>query len=234
MIMTSSDLIEQIRLFSGLNPQQMVWVSSRLHTRTLPENTDLLIAGGQADMVYFILGGTVKVYVSQLDGKEVIVNIMGPGDTVGELSAIDSGGHSASVVTLEETQVAWMSREDFREAIHTIPPISDNLIRSLTMRVRITTGHIQAYASLSVPGRIARQILVIASNYGQPHPQGIAIPLRLTQGDIAELVGASRKRVNQVMVALKRDGILSFDSNAHILIFNKDALEKMAEGNQPA
>jgi CRP/FNR family transcriptional regulator, cyclic AMP receptor protein len=225
------DLIEQIRLFSGLNPQQMMWVNSRLHTRTLPADTDMLIAGGQADMVYFILSGTVKVYVSQLDGKEVIVNIMGPGDTVGELSAIDSAGHSASVVTLEETQVAWMSQEHFREAIHTIQPISDNLIRSLTMRVRITTSHIQAYASLTVSGRIARQILSIANDYGQPTSEGIAIPLRLTQGDIAELVGASRKRVNQVMVNLKRDGILSFDSNAHITIYDKDALEKMAEGN---
>jgi CRP/FNR family cyclic AMP-dependent transcriptional regulator len=220
--------IDIIRLFSGLNPQQASWVSLRLHVHAFPPGSDLIIAGTPGEAVYFILSGTVKVYVPQLDGREVTVNLLGAGDTVGELSVIDSSSRSASVITLEDTRVAWMSRADFLEAVRTIPPISDNLLRTLTARLRSTTEHIQAYASLDIPGRIARQILVISATYGQSYENGIYIPLRLTQNDIAELVGASRKRVNQVMVVLKREGIISIDMRWHITVHRREALEKMA------
>lgn len=220
--------VENIRLFSGTSPQQMAWIKDRLHAHTFPENADLMIAGTPGEAVYFILSGTVRIYVPQLDGTEVTVNLMGPGDTVGELSAIDSVGRSASVITLEETRIVWMSRVDFQEAIHTIPAVSENLLRTLSTRLRSTTDNIQAYASLDIPGRIARQILVIASNYGQNTKEGIFIPLRLTQHDISELVGASRKRVNQIMVMLKREEVIAVDAGWHITILRKNVLEKMA------
>jgi CRP/FNR family cyclic AMP-dependent transcriptional regulator len=220
--------IGKIRLFSGLSPQQSAWIGARLYTRTFPAGADLIIAGTPGEAVYFILSGTVKVYVPQLDGREVTVNLMGTGDTVGELSVIDAASRSASVITLEETRVAWMSRSDFLEAIRTIPPLSDNLLRTLSARLRSTTEHIQAYASLDIPGRIARQILVISSTYGQQQEHGIYIPLRLTQNDIAELVGASRKRVNQVIVALKRENVITIDPQWHITVHRREVLERMA------
>jgi len=219
---------EHIRLFAGVNPQQLAWIKDRLHMHTFPENADLMIAGTPGEAVYFIVSGTVKIYVPQLDGSEVTVNLMGPGDTVGELSAIDSGGRSASVITLEETRVYWISQADFQEAIRTIPPVAENLLRTLSSRLRNTTDNIQAYASLDIPGRIARQILMIAAHYGQATPEGVYIPLRLTQNDIAELVGASRKRVNQIMVVLKRDNVIAVDAGWHITILRRDFLEKMA------
>ena len=220
--------VDNIRLLSGLNSQQTTWVANRLHIHNFPSGADLIIAGTPGEAVYFILSGTVKIFVPQLDGREVTVNLMGPGDTVGELSVIDNIGRSASVVTLEETRVVWMSREDFLEAIRTIPPFSENLLRTLSSRLRNTTENIQAFASLDIPGRIARQILVISRNYGQVVPEGIYIPLRLTQNDIAELVGASRKRVNQVFVMLKREGVLSVDASWHITVFRNELLEQMA------
>jgi CRP/FNR family cyclic AMP-dependent transcriptional regulator len=227
-ITSQSVSVDTIRLFTGLTPQQMTWISNRLHAHTFPDNADLIIAGTPGEAVYFILSGTVKIYIPQLDGREVTVNLMGPGDTVGELSVIDSVGRSASVITLEETRVVWISRQDFQEAIRSIPTLSENLLRILSTRLRSTTDNIQAYASLDIPGRIARQILVIASNYGQIQPDGIYIPLRLTQNDIAELVGASRKRVNQVIVALKKDGVLSVDASWHITIHRREFLEQMS------
>ena len=62
--------VENIRLFTGLNPQQLSWVSSRLHAHNFPAGADLIIAGTPGEAVYFILSGTVKVYVPQLDGRE--------------------------------------------------------------------------------------------------------------------------------------------------------------------
>jgi len=82
--MDMSGMIEKVRLFSGLTQAQLSWVVDRLHTRTVPAGVDLIVAGTPGEVVYFILKGTVKVYIPQIDGTQVIVTIMGPGDTVGE------------------------------------------------------------------------------------------------------------------------------------------------------
>jgi alkanesulfonate monooxygenase SsuD/methylene tetrahydromethanopterin reductase-like flavin-dependent oxidoreductase (luciferase family) len=111
------------------------------------------------------------------------------------MSMLDSAGRSANVVTLEETRVVWMDREAFQEALQTMPAISMNLVRILAARVRLANELIQALASLDVYGRVARQLLAFAERYGEPLPSGeVTIPIKLTQGDIADLVGASRKR----------------------------------------
>ncbi len=221
--------LENIQLFSGLNASQKAWLAARLYQRTFPEGMELMIAGTPGEVVYFILSGTVKIYVPQANGTDVIVNLMGPGDTVGELSVLDSAGRSASVITLEETQAVWMSRSHFQEALQTIPELAQNLLRILSTRLRRTTEQIQTLASLSIPERVINQLLLIAENYGRVRPEGIYIPIRLTQGEIAELVGASRKRVNQVMVSLKRSGLISSDAQAHITLHNAEALKSWEE-----
>jgi CRP/FNR family transcriptional regulator, cyclic AMP receptor protein len=222
--------LNRVQLFEGLTPAQLAWIGSRLYERVFPPDVDLIVAGTPGEVIYFILSGTVKVYITQANGTDVIVNIMGPGDTVGELSVLDSGGRSASVITLEETHAAWMSRSHFQEALQTFPLLSNNLLKILSGRLRHTTEKIQTLASLSIPERVIQQLLIIAENYGRVRPQGIFIPIRLTQGEIAELVGASRKRVNQVMVALKRDGLVSSDAESHITLHDAEALQNWKEG----
>lgn len=218
--------IANLRLFEGLTAVQLAWINSRLCTRTFQAGMDFILADTPGEVVYIILSGTCKVYIMQLDGSQVIVNLLGPGDTVGEMSVINSTGRSANVITLEETRVAWLSREHFQEALQTIPILAQNMLRILSGRLRLTTDHFQTIASLDIPGRIAHQLLAIAEIYGEMQPEGIYIPIRLTQGDISELVGASRKRVNQVIVALKRDGVLSIDAQSHILIHDAARLRR--------
>ena len=223
--------IESIPLLSGLSEKQVEWLQSRLYTSVFPANQDMMVTGTPGDKVYIILSGTVKVYVPQMDGEEVIVAILGPGDPVGEISMVDHGGRSASVITIEETRVLWMSQENFKEALLTMPILSQNLIRILSSRLRSSTNNIQALAALDVSGRLVHQILAFADRYGITGPDGkTIIPIRLTQNDLAGLVGASRKRVNQAIVELKRCGCISIDAGYHITILDRAGLERCLEG----
>lgn len=216
----------EVPLFAGLTEKQLSWLRNRLYARTFPANVDMIVAGAAGEMLYVILAGTVKVYVSQADGTDVIIAILGPGDTVGEQAIVDQAGRSASVITLEDSTVLWMSQADFQEALNTIPTLARNLLKILSARLRMTTGHMQAMASLDVNHRLIRQIMAFASRYGQENPDGtITIPIRLTQNDLSELVGASRKRVNQAMVTLKREGWVAVDAGYHITILDRAALE---------
>lgn len=219
--------LEPIPLFSGLSEKQRIWVLNRLSERTFPKNYELIVAGMPGELVYIILSGTVKVYVPQRDGEDVIVAILGPGDPVGEMSVIDRSGRSASVITLEETRALWMDQTSFQEALQTIPTLAQNLIGILNNRLRTSTGQIQALAALDVQQRVIHQLISFADRYGQPASFGkTIIPIRLTQNDLAGLVGASRKRVNQAIVFLKESGWIMVDFDYHITLLDRVALEK--------
>jgi CRP/FNR family transcriptional regulator, cyclic AMP receptor protein len=223
--------LEMIPLFAGLSDKQRSWVLSRLSERTFYKNHEMIVAGMPGEFLYIILSGTVKVFVPQRDGDEVIVAILGPGDPVGEMSVIDRSGRSASVITLEETRVLWMDQSSFQEAVQTMPVLAQNLIGILNNRLRTSTGQIQALAALDVQQRVIRQLLSFAARYGQPANFGkTLIPIRLTQSDLAGLVGASRKRVNQAIVFLKHSGWISVDFDFHITLLDQPALEKEISG----
>jgi CRP/FNR family transcriptional regulator, cyclic AMP receptor protein len=222
-------LVSDIDLFRGLAPAQQIRIAERLYCRSYPAGANIITAEQPGEVIYMIRSGTLKIHIEQADGTDVILAILGPGDIVGEMSLIDSVGRSASVVTLEESQLLWMGGEAFQELLRGIPQIAQNLIRILSARVRLANELIQALATLDVNGRVARQMLAFADKYGQSGSNGdILIPIRLTQGDIADLVGASRKRVNQVMVLFKQQGYLSVDDKSRITVHQRAALARMA------
>jgi CRP/FNR family transcriptional regulator, cyclic AMP receptor protein len=217
--------LDKIPLFAGLNDRQRFWLHNRLYLRSFPEGVDVIVTGPPGEVVFIILSGTMKVYIPQPDGTDVIVSILGPGDPVGEMSVVDQAGRSANVITLEKSTVLWMNRNDFQEALLTMPPLSQNLLRVLSSRLRYSTAHIQSLAALDVNKRVVRQLLAFAERYGHKNDRNeILIPIRLTQGDMAELVGASRKRVNQAMVVLKRKGWIAIDGDYHIILVDAVAL----------
>jgi CRP/FNR family cyclic AMP-dependent transcriptional regulator len=219
------DELERLALFQGLTSRQIDWLSQRLHRRTFPANASIILAEQPGEAVYIILLGTVKVHIEQADGQDVVLAILGQGDTVGEMSLVDSAGRSASVLTLEETTLLWIDRQSFQEGLQTIPALALNLVRILSSRVRLANAQIQTLATLDVYGRAARQLLAFAEKYGESAPDGaLTIPIRLTQGDIADLVGASRRRVNQVMVAFKNQGLISVEPGGYLTLHDRAAL----------
>ncbi len=222
--------LTNVALFQGLEPEQMSRVSGSLYRKSYEAGKMIITEGQPGEVIYIILSGTVKVFVTQLDGSDVIIAILGAGDTVGEMSMMDSAGRNASAIVMEPSDIMWMNRSDFQYCIDTFPVISQNLVRILIDRLRLSTEQIQSFASLNVNGRVARQILAFARKYGQEEENGkTLIPIRLPQNEIAELVGASRKRVNQIMVQLKNQGLVSVDPDYKITIHDKVGLQALCQ-----
>jgi CRP/FNR family cyclic AMP-dependent transcriptional regulator len=220
--------LAELPLFHGLSLEQLMWLSERLRYKTFPADTNIITAETPGEVVYILLRGTVKIHIEQVNGTDVVLAILGRGDTVGEMSLIDSAGRSASVLTLEESVLLWMDRVSFHDALQRLPALALNLVRILADRVRLANELIQALATLDVYGRVARQLLAFSEKYGQAGAGGeVLIPIRLTQGDIADLVGASRKRVNQVMVRFKQNEYLAVDTNGRITVRDRQALTRL-------
>jgi CRP/FNR family transcriptional regulator, cyclic AMP receptor protein len=218
-------VLGDIALFQRLAPRDLSVLSQELRRRTFPPNSNIMTAEAPAEALFIILRGTVKVVAEQADGSEVLLALLGGGEIVGEMSVTDGLGRSATIVTLEESTVAWINRATFTEYLHSMPGLAFNLARILSARLRLANAQIQSLATQDVYGRVARQLLALARVYGQEvEGGGIFIPLRLTQSELASLVGASRVRVNQALVTYKELGYISLEHDNRLTVRNPTAL----------
>jgi CRP/FNR family cyclic AMP-dependent transcriptional regulator len=217
------NLLSYIQLFEGMTPAQLDWVAQRAHRRNFEAGRNVMTIEQPGEAVYIILHGTVKIHVEQGE-RDVILAILGSGDMLGEMSLIDSVGRSASAVTLENSLMLWMDKTTFNYMLDNFPPVARNLVKIMSARVRLSDQLIQALATLR-NGRVARQLLAFAEKYGREKDGATQIRIALTQGDIADLVGASRKRVNQAMVLFKERGLID-DGDGRISIKDGEGLAR--------
>jgi CRP/FNR family cyclic AMP-dependent transcriptional regulator len=222
---STRNLLADIALFAGLTPTQLDWVAQRAHRCVFEAGRNILTIEQPGEAVYIILYGTVKIHIEQGE-RDVIISILGAGDLLGEMSLIDSVGRSASAVTLEHSLMLWMDKVSFSYILDNFTPVARNLVRILSARVRLSDQLIQALATLDVNGRVARQLMAFAEKYGHEKDGVTQIRIVLTQGDIADLVGASRKRVNQTMVLFKEQGLIDTSAEGRIAIKDSEGLAR--------
>jgi CRP/FNR family cyclic AMP-dependent transcriptional regulator len=238
MAVPDPDLLRKIPLFLNLNGAELARLHSLLHCNTFPAGTNILTMRQPGEAAYIILSGTVKIHIEEDDGSAVILAIVGPGEVLGEMSLVDSLGRSATAVTMEDSCLFWMERAAFWDSLNGIPAMTHNLVRIMSRRLRLANAQIQSLATLDVYGRVARQILAFAQEYGEPVADGaVRIPIRLTHSDLAGLVGASRGRLKQVLGAYKRHQYITVDASYHITVLNPQALALRClhpELNEPA
>ena len=219
--------LASLPLFENVAQEDLAHLNGLMHRKTFAAGTTLMTAEQPGEVAYLILSGTVKVHVEQADGSDVILAILGAGALVGELSLIEDTGRSATVETLEESTLLWIDRTTFRACLATLPQLNQNLVRILARRLRFANAQIASLATKDVFGRVAALLLVFAETYGTADDAGaLRIPLRLTQGDLASLVGASRVRVNQVLGFYKERGFLSIQPNFHMTLHDPEALSR--------
>jgi CRP/FNR family cyclic AMP-dependent transcriptional regulator len=223
--------LETIPLFRGLTPAEQRHLHDLLGVRTFPAGVDILTAEEPGDVAYIVLDGTVKVQVVRPDGTAVILAILRAGEIAGEMSLIDQLGRSATVVAMEPTTLAWLTHADFWNCLRAMPTMAFNLAGIHSRRLRLSNAHVAALATLDIEGRLADQLLALGAEYGEATADGgCRIPFRLTQGDLAALVGASRVRVNQILVSWKQNNFLNVDGRHIVTLLNRGALAELAPG----
>lgn len=206
--------LKSLPLFGQLGEEEICSLSSRVSLKTYPKHTILVSEGDETDSLFIIENGKVKVYLSDEEGKEVIINILEDGDYFGELALLDDKPRSASVMTLEECRVWLISKKDFETWLLQHPQITILLLKDMSSRLRQLTDNVKSLALMDVYGRVARTLLHLAKQQGDDK---LVIDQRLTQQDIANMVGASREMVSRIMKDLVAGGYVSIERNAIII-----------------
>ncbi len=207
---------EDVSLFTGLNEAELELLSSHALTRAFPKHSVIINEGDTSDALYIVVSGRVKAYLSDEQGKEIILNIHGPGEYFGEMALFDDAPRSASVVTLEKTRLSIISRADFESCVRRNPDLAFQIIRGLIKRLRIATENVRSLALLDVYGRVARLLLQLA----EPDDGQLVVREKLTQQDIADRVGSSREMVSRILKDLKTGGYIKIQDK-RILIKEK-------------
>ena len=188
-------------------------IAARGGLRRYPANAVLINEGDEADSLYIILSGRVKVYAASESGKQVILSQHGPGEYLGEL-ALDGGARSASVMTLEPSTFAVVTRASLQEFIAVHPEFAQHLILNLIQRVRRLTVRVKSLALDDVYSRI----VAVLYSLSVPDGERRVVPDKLTQQDIAEHVGASREMVSRVFKELSVGGYVEVKAGRIVVL----------------
>jgi len=201
-------ILEKVEIFEGLSHLELEALSNSSIMRNYPKNTVIINENDNADSLYVIESGKVKVYCSDKNGKEFIMNTLTDGDYFGELALLDDDKRSASVRTMEKANFCIIYKEDFNKVLEQHPNIAKTLIRNLTRRVRKLTQDVKALALQDVYGRVTNVLTVMSEDRGDGTS---LIPDKLTQQDIADRVGASREMVARILKDLTIGEYITFE-----------------------
>ena len=195
-----------------LSAEELSAISAHAAARAFPRNAVVLNEGDRTDSLYIILEGRVKAFVSDTDGKEVVLSTQGAGEYFGEM-VLDEGPRSASVMTLEPSRFLIVPKNDFKDFLMRNPAFAVRLIEKLIHRARALTENVKSLALMDVYGRIARLLLELAVE----RDGKLVITERLTQKDIASRVGASREMVSLILKDLTAGGYVHHEGHTLVI-----------------
>jgi len=181
--------------------------------RAFRKNAVVIHEGEVSEALYVILAGRVKIFVADGGGREMILDTLGPGDVVGEMT-LDGGPRSASVICTEPTTFSMLTQTVLREAIIASPDFALELISTLVCRMRQATALVKSLALLDVYGRVAALLVKLAEVQEDGR---LVVRERLTQQEIADRVGASRDMVNRIFKELTAGGYLAVEDRRIVL-----------------
>jgi CRP/FNR family cyclic AMP-dependent transcriptional regulator len=210
--------LKNIPLFSELEDVDLLAISKVAVRQSFRKDNMVLIEEEVGSTMFIILDGRVKISRISDEGREVILSIMSEGDFFGEMSILDGQARSANVVTLDDSTIMIIHREDFLQMMHDYPQIAINLLKELAHRLRRSDSQIKSLSLQNATGKVASTLLRIADDSGKIHLGQVEIPKLPPQQDLANMAGTSRETISRVLKSLSEKGYLRKQGNKLIIL----------------
>ena len=192
--------LKQVSIFKGLDDKEVHDLITVAKKRTFRSGEVIFHRDDLGQMLYIIKEGKVKICLISPDGQEISLVVFGKGEYFGEFALLDGLPRSANAIALEKVECYTLLRSDFHSVIMKNPKIAIQVMEVLCERLRKTDQQVEDLIVLDVYGRVAKKLLELAETHGlKQEDGGILINMRLTQQDLAAMVGASRESVNKVL-----------------------------------
>lgn len=220
-------LLADCLLFRKLAPAERSALVARARMRSFEAGDTIFLMGAQHDSMLAVLSGQIKISMTSSEGKEIVLAILHPGEVFGEIAMLDGKPRSADAKALTDCSLAVLDRRDVLATLEANPGVWRGFIEVLCSRLRRTDEHLVELALLGLPARLAKALLRVIDGQGERTPKADGRGSRLSQHELANLVGATRENVNKCLQEWRRDGIIRVEKRV-ISIADRAALEALA------
>lgn len=188
-------LLRAIDLFADIDDESLSKLSQSARVVSFRKNSVLMSEGESGEALYVIKNGTVKIFVSDEEGNEIVLNDLGPGSYFGEVSLLDGEPRTASAIALQNTQILVIPKITFIDCIEQNPQITTVIVRTITQRLRRATVTIRSLALENVYQRLAAKLMELS----EPTENYLALPRKYSNYELATMIGASREMVGKLL-----------------------------------
>jgi CRP/FNR family cyclic AMP-dependent transcriptional regulator len=220
IMVTQGEFLSSIPYFTGLDESGLGSVRPYVYEKKAGRGEMLLTEGGKADALYFVAEGAVKVFKTSADGKEQILRILRPGESFNDVAVLNGGTSLVSAAAMGPVVLYAIEKSDLEKVMREHPQIAFNVINVLSRRVVELISLVEDLSFRHVTGRVAKMLLEYAGDRTGERP-------RLTQQEMAAIIGTAREMVGRALKGLESDGAIRMERN-RIVITNRKALQETA------
>jgi CRP-like cAMP-binding protein len=221
-------IVRSVPLFMSLSQKDWEEVADMLVGRCYPKDAYIFHAGDPPDALYIVWMGQVKLLRHSEEGRDVVLDVIGPGHMFGEMAVFDGAPYSSSAQAMEDVAVVAISRPDFFRLLERYPSVSLAVISELSRRLRSASDLVHSLAVERVERRIARMLLKLAASTAQRGQNGLVIDLPLTRQDIADMTGTTVETAIRVMSRFRRQGLITTE-RGRVIVLDPPGLRAVAE-----
>lgn len=197
--------------------------------RRFERGSIIFLEGEDSDRVLVVERGRVKISTQTSAGDEVLLAVRGEGEVLGEVSAVDGEPRSATVTAIDDVTATIIAATAFREFLASRPGAALAVLRTLTRRLRDSDRMRLEFTGWDSVGRVARRLVELAAEHGEPTPEGVRITLPLSQQELAAWTASSREAVSKALRQLRARGWITTRRRG-VVIRDLAALRRRAAG----
>ncbi len=223
------DMLKKVPLFSELNEQELVSVAALASSIDILKKNIVVQEFDPGDSMYVILDGEVKVSTYSVDGREVVLALLGKGSFFGEMSLLDEQPRSANVTTMQDSKFANIRRRDLVQLLMEQPGIALKLLTEIAARLRKTSRMLERISSMDVPHRLYAYLVDHCQRFSQPNHDGRYSTVLPTHQLLADQLSTSRETISRAVSQLKKDGILVQCEGRGKMLVDVEKLEEILD-----
>jgi len=219
-VLSNLDLLRRVPVFSELSLTQMEQLADKVTKQRVKRGEVIVEKGKNSRALFIILSGRARVLLADRRGREVILDVLGPGDYIGEISLLDNKSHSATVQAEVQCDLLVLGQQDFNQCLDNNHAMARSIIKGLVQRLRNADEKIGSLALMDVYGRVAKALVSMSEPAGN---RTMEIKAKTTRQDIAKMVGASREMVSRVMRDFEEQGFITTSEDGSVTIKERRA-----------
>lgn len=213
-------------LFGQLVPEELERLVAYMRLVRHPARTVLFRKGDPGTHMVVVVRGRIKVCTHSEDGKELVLNLINPGEVVGEIALLDGSDRTADAVTLTDSDLLILERRDFIPFLQRHPDSCMRLFAVLCERLRKTSELLEEALFLEGSSRLAKRLVHLAEVFGKPVSGGVKIDISLSQQQLGNMVGMSRESMNKQLKQWRREGLIRIE-DGHYVLTDLDAMRDL-------